>query len=698
MATAIGQPSHIQEVRIVAEQCRGRGLLKAATWLGEILTTLPAESASRPAALGVWMEPAPPSDPRERRNLLLGRASFARGEYVRTAWQLSGACTSAGMFLGCYALYLAGETERECARLRGDGKQLGSNPKLREVLGRLEAAGAAVVAGDPFLLWMRGVCLRALKEEGRLEEATEAFVACVRLQPGLWAGWQELIALGPAAVSLAGTHSVGHWAAGLAQAEVYAAQLDWSGAVRTYRRLGHVLGQESVVLMHGKAVVCRRQRRWADAISLFEHLLERHPNRIDLAVEFSHSLFVSRLQGRTSLAKLSALAQRAYTEQRYAAHTLVILGDHCTALHQHDKALLCFRRARRLDPHNFPQVSALIAQEWTELKSPAGACEEHAAELQRLQAVVQGGGDTTEHSLKQMSNVHNGLGVTYELLGAHPLAEAHYLAAARLHRSTDAAAPHWCGVAAVARAMHRHRDAFQCYRRMEDTAEILLFRAQAAEDQGDDRAASEAFTEYLNRRELWPLPSLKWCVKKVDEEAVTAIEFLVRYWKREAEELCAREGKQTEVRRSELLQRALDACELLNVGFHGAHGQRAGPAGEREALLADLRSAVGGFVDPPATQQQPKSGRIGPDWTPEAGGDGADDGVGDWAMSPADQTTPKADDGRISPMQLMPQSAGVRTEDIGEVQGIDGSAQQLQHRQAQSADQPPVPGTRRRLF
>eukprot|EP01059_Diplonema_ambulator_P031291 TRINITY_DN5695_c0_g1_i1.p1 TRINITY_DN5695_c0_g1~~TRINITY_DN5695_c0_g1_i1.p1 ORF type:complete len:621 (+),score=157.27 TRINITY_DN5695_c0_g1_i1:183-1865(+) len=423
-------------------------------------------------------------EPKVGAKYLLAKAALDGGEYLR-AWHALEDCvtTSKVLFLRCYCRYLAGEEKKKMHIASGEDQDNVINPYCEEVLCELTSA-LPDAPPDPYILWLKGVVSRCLN---RREPAVNFFIASVKLQPLLWASWQELLALGE---TLKGVEVAPkkHWITTLATAKHHAQMHQWDKAVELLVPLGLQLGKAPQVLQD-IATARRHLRQWKKSKEVFEYLLDLHPYRFEGIVEYSNVLFITR---KTHLAELCQLARRAFAVARYRPETCMVLADYHSACERHDKAYTYYQRAIKLDPIVCKDSHVLMGHEAIELKQTGVAivAYQKAAEAKYLP-------ENSEATKKHIGSGWYGLGMAYELLRLPCLTLHHYLRAVQQPSVAADQQPFWGGIAAMCEEMGMLDEAVRCTNRRVSTADTILHLARLARKQGNMPAAADWYQMYL---------------------------------------------------------------------------------------------------------------------------------------------------------------------------------------------------------
>ena len=163
-------------------------------------------------------------------------------------------------------------------------------------------------------------------------------------------------------------------------------------------------------------------RDYDKAQEVFESMKEGDPYRIDHVDTFSNILYVKERS-----AELSHLAHSVIKIDKYSPETCCVIGNYYSLKGQHEKAIVYFRRALRLN-NSFLSAWTLMGHEFVEMRNTAAAIEAYR------NAVAISPSDY---------RAWYGLGQTYEMLHLYQYALYYYKKAAAL-KCMDARM--WCAV------------------------------------------------------------------------------------------------------------------------------------------------------------------------------------------------------------------------------------------------------------
>ena len=178
-----------------------------------------------------------------------------------------------------------------------------------------------------------------------------------------------------------------------------------------------------------------------EARECFESLRERDPFRLDDLDVYSNVLYVQEAR-----AELSRLAHAATRCEKYRPETCCVVGNYYSLKAQHERAVLYFRRALRLD-RTCLSAWTLMGHEYIEMKNTAAAIEAYRRAV-----------DVNSRDYRAWY----GLGQTYEILNMYFYALYYYRKAAVL-RPRDARM--WIAIAQCYEKLNRDEDAIKGYER-----------------------------------------------------------------------------------------------------------------------------------------------------------------------------------------------------------------------------------------
>lgn len=403
------------ELRKAVIELRARGLNAPAKWAAEQLTGLPIDEGDEPKP-----STSESTDEDEDDTYLLAKSFFDLKEYRRVAHVLKSRPGKKSRFLRCYALYLAGEKRKEEERVENGGplgKEGVSNKDLEAVETELSTARQQGTA-DPFALYLYGMVLIDKEQKG---EAQACLLESVTAYPCNWGAWQALQVLYSEREVGGEVGLPRHWMRDFFLASLCLEVQENQEGLSRLQTLSQQFPESDWIVAQA-AVAQYNLRNFDDAQELFEDLIERDPHRVEGMDTHSNILYV-----KENFPALSHLAHRTAATDKYRPETCCIIGNYYSLKAQHEKAVMYFRRALKLDRH-YLSAWTLMGHEYVEMKNTSAAIEAYR------RAVELNGRDY---------RAWYGLGQTYELLRM-PFYALYYFRRATQLRPHDARM--WCAM------------------------------------------------------------------------------------------------------------------------------------------------------------------------------------------------------------------------------------------------------------
>jgi len=380
------------EINRVQAECRRRGLTQTTKWLAEInfairTTPLPASVDTLPHH---ELSPGPELD-----TYNLAKSYFDLKEYDRAAYFTRDIASPLCLFLHLYSRYMSAEKKRLDDLVdtvtSPDNLQLSALKQLRQEMEQLQLGQQL----DGYGLYVYGVVLRRLS---LTDLAIPVLVDSVRLVPAHWGAWLELSCLVTSRDKLAGLDLPDHWCKQIFLAHTYLELQQNEQAVQIYDGLSNAGLAESTYIMAQVAIAYHNMRRVEEAVTYFKQLGEVDPYRLDNLDTYSNLLYVKEQR-----VELAHLAHKTNMIDKYRTETCCVIGNYYSLRSQHDKAVVYFQRALKLNP-GYLSALTLMGHEYMEMKNT------HAAIQSYRQAIEVNRRDY---------RAWYGLGQTYEILKMH---------------------------------------------------------------------------------------------------------------------------------------------------------------------------------------------------------------------------------------------------------------------------------------
>jgi anaphase-promoting complex subunit 8 len=497
-----------RELRQAVGDLQRRKLNEAARWAStQLLGTRKPSAAEEPA-----VDPRGTLSTDAEDAYAFASSSFDAREYNTAVWALEphkAGGSSDTVFLYYYSRYLKIQKFKV-------NKQKGAtqaNALLVEAeLSELRAELQGLSQPDGFQLYVLGM---ALMDQNRLREARQVLVQSAQLYPCNWSAWKALAASCRDIASFREVEPTlpDHFMADFFKAHVLVEMhhVDEGLAVVASRLESDF--PESPAIKYTQAVAYSYLRNYDLSHDTFQHLLAINPHTIEGMDVYSNILYV-----KEDHVELTLLARRLVDEDPYRSETCCVIGNFYSFRGAHDRAILYFQRALKLNP-NCLAAWTLMGHEFIELKNPPAAIEAYR------KAVAYNPSDF---------RAWYGLGQTYELVNM-PYYALHYFSKAAAIRPNDSRMWNAMGKCYSSPAVGKIESAIRCYKRaLPHDRELVSLRqlahhhdvlAQSGKDAQHYEEAAKYYTMILEQSEADQEGGQR-------EDTATALHFLAAYHKK----------------------------------------------------------------------------------------------------------------------------------------------------------------------
>jgi len=299
---------------------------------------------------------------------------------------------------------------------------------------------------DGFNLYILGVVLKEMKLYTQREEPSlNAYaVLCMSVQysPWNWSAWFDLaeICVKTDAFPEELQNCVPSYMFEFFKQHLLIEQQQSSAALQVLASLSQIFPDSSYIQSQ-TALAHYNMREFDLAHEHFSAVLGHDPLRLEQLDTFSDLLYVKDCK-----ADLSKLAHEAVKVDKYRPETCCVIGNYYALKGQHEKAVVYFQRALKLD-RRFLSAWTLMGHEFVELKNTAAAVEAYRRAV-----------DINPKDFRAWY----GLGQTYELLQMYLYATYYYGKAVSL-RPYDAR--FWCALGSCYEKLDRRAEAIRAYER-----------------------------------------------------------------------------------------------------------------------------------------------------------------------------------------------------------------------------------------
>ncbi len=300
----------------------------------------------------------------------MAKSYFDLREYDRCASFTKDAVTPRVLFLHFYSRYMSGEKKRlDNATDLIVNNDLATLKYLRELREELQKLHQQQEPGlDGYCLYLYGVVLKRLNLN---PEAKEALLESVRAEPCHWGAWLELSGLVGDRNEMQALDLPDHWARHFFLAHTHLELQLNEQALETYFGLQAGGLHESTYVLAQVAIAFHNMRRIEEAVQYFRQLSEADPYRLDNLDTYSNLLYVKEQR-----VELAYLAHKTAQVDKYRTETCCVIGNYYSLRSEHEKAVLYFQRALKLNP-SYLSAWTLMGHEFIELKNTNAAIQSY---------------------------------------------------------------------------------------------------------------------------------------------------------------------------------------------------------------------------------------------------------------------------------------------------------------------------------
>uniref|UniRef100_A0A1B6F0D6 Cyclosome subunit 8 n=1 Tax=Cuerna arida TaxID=1464854 RepID=A0A1B6F0D6_9HEMI len=342
--------------------CSIRGLNHTTKWLSELNFSL--KDVEIDPAERVHTDPAVYGN--EYDTYFLAKSYFDVREYDRCTYHTEKSTTPVCRFLHLYSKYLSLE-KKKVEDMTDDWPDPRVNSKLQSLCVDLRTDYLAWKL-DCYMLYLYGV---VLKRRDLHNEAIQVLVEAIHKEPLHWGAWIELATLIPDRAKLKSLLLPDHWIKQFFLAHTYLEQQLNDEALDIYGQLQSQGFGQSNYLLAQTAIAYHNKRDVVKAISTFHELRKLDPLRLDNLDTFSNLLYVREMK-----VELAYLAHHASEIDKYRVETCCVIGNYYSLRTEHQKAVLYFQRALRLNPQ-YLSAWTLMGHEFMEMKNTNAAIQSY---------------------------------------------------------------------------------------------------------------------------------------------------------------------------------------------------------------------------------------------------------------------------------------------------------------------------------
>jgi len=449
-----------------------RGLYCSSKWIAEQLNGLvcgeeSSESLPIDSRLEKYNEEEKCGTKSDQIAYIRAKTCFDMKEYLRTANLLDHSTADLNKFLRWFSLFLAGEKQRDEESRELEEHSPVSNPELSNLSKEIQTDYEANLL-DGFGKYLYGV---VLKETHLIKDACRVLIESCNDYPWNWSAWLALSSICTDYEQLSQflDQLDNHFMKDFFNAHTQLELQRNEQANQLFHELQNTFSNSRYIVQQ-IATAHYNLRDFDTAEALFDRMREMDPYSVEGLDAYSNILYV-----RGSTAKLSYLAHYVCTIDKFRPETCYIIGNYYSLKSQHQKAIVYFQRALKLNS-KYLSAWTLMGHEYVELQKPEAAIHAYRKAV-----------DINPRDYRALY----GLGQLYEVLKLTQYAIYYYHKAALL-RPYDARM--WCALAFCYETLERIPEAILCYERAVDNKDheglAVKKLAKLYSAQGDDSKAA----------------------------------------------------------------------------------------------------------------------------------------------------------------------------------------------------------------
>jgi len=485
------------ELLEVTTECNLRGLVHSSQWSSELACSLqPSDQTDITILQNLFQKDEKFLTEYDR--YCLGKSFFDCKEFARAAFHLKDCQSQVGIFLYFYARYLEIEKSKRYQMVDVLNSNAPAAKNVQEMTDLRNDIKKREDELDGYCYYLYGVVLKALD---LIEEAIENLECSIQMQPLFWSSWKELSSLCKDRQSLKEFKVPKHWMGeffyGHSELELHMND----EALTRYQDISNAGFSSSTYVKSQLATAYYNMRDFEASVEYFKELHTMDPYMLEHIDTYSNILYI-----QDARAELSYLAHHAAEVDKYRAESCGVIGNYYSLRGEHEKAVLYFKQALRLNP-KYIAAWTLLGHEYVELRNASAAIESYrrATEVNRRDY-----------------RAWYGLGQTYEILQM-PNYSLYYFREAHKLRPNDARM--LIALGDTYQNIEKSSEAKKCYLRAvrlgDSEGQATIKIAKLYEADGETKEAAKYFSMFLERNSQYTHSS---------EDLAEASLFLARHY------------------------------------------------------------------------------------------------------------------------------------------------------------------------
>jgi len=350
----------------VSAECSLRGLVNTVKWASELanVLSLPGTNCNSHSVVNAYTKDELLLA--EYNKYFLGKSYFDAKEFARAAYHLKGAKSSVCIFLYYYSRFMEVEKKKRYHMVGVLNEKTTEKKEWQELVDLRDDLKQQVDTLDAYCMYLYGMVLQKLDI---IKEAMKTLVSAIHMQPLNWGAWLELVTLCKDRPMLKELQLPKHW-----MGEFFFAHAELElhmneEALTRYQDISNAGFANSSYIKSQVATAHYNIRDFDVSVEQFKEVYDADPYMLENIDTYSNILYI-----QDDRAELSYLAQHACEVDKYRAESCGVIGNYYSLRGEHEKGVLYFRQALRINP-NYVAAWTLLGHEHVQLRNTNAAIE-----------------------------------------------------------------------------------------------------------------------------------------------------------------------------------------------------------------------------------------------------------------------------------------------------------------------------------
>ncbi|XP_066914030.1 cell division cycle protein 23 homolog [Clytia hemisphaerica] len=350
------------EMLEISTQCSLRGLVQSMKWSAELAAALPSSDEN----LEIMSNELNKDKLflKEYDKYCLGKGYFDCKEFSRASLYLKDCKSKLCQFLYFYSRYMEYEKKKKYQFVDVLDEKAAEKQDWQELIDLRDDLKKNEDNLDSYGFYLYGIVLKNLD---LTKEAIENLECSIQMEPLFWAAWQELSTLCKDRQMLKELKVPKHWMSEFFYSSVELELHMAEEALTRYQDISAAGFNGSSYVNSQIAICLYNLRDFDNSVEYFRELYDADPEMLEHIDVYSNILYIQE-----DRPELSHLAHHVCKVDKYRTESCVVIGNYYSLRGDHDKAVMYFKQALRLNS-NYVAAWTLLGHEYVELKNTSAA-------------------------------------------------------------------------------------------------------------------------------------------------------------------------------------------------------------------------------------------------------------------------------------------------------------------------------------